>query len=103
MLRSLRLGSGQHHTVLEDVKELVFPAAASALPDPMSALSQVKQAPDYLRPEATRQLAAPVHRGSRSLAPALPSTDHRQASGCPNTFVYLQPSDFCCRQYKYLA
>ncbi|KAK9904771.1 hypothetical protein WJX75_002212 [Coccomyxa subellipsoidea] len=32
------------------------------LPDPLSALGQIRQAPSYLTPEATRPLAAPVHR-----------------------------------------
>ncbi len=47
-------------------------SCARQLPDPLSALSQVKQAPDYLRPEATRPLAAAVHRQAASLWRQLP-------------------------------
>ncbi len=46
----------------------------------MSALSQVKQAPEYLRPEATRPLAVPVHRGGRSLGASFLTIITSQAS-----------------------
>lgn len=38
------------------------PGPVRDLPDPLSALGQIRQAPSYLTPEATRPLAAPVHR-----------------------------------------
>ena len=51
-------------------------AAPQILPDPLSVLECQSRAPAYLTPEATRPLAAPVHRGGRSA----PAPEQRQAT-----------------------
>ena len=45
-------------------------AGQGALPDPLSALGQVRRKPAFLTPEATKPIAAPVHRSRPPLAPA---------------------------------
>ncbi|CAK0783376.1 hypothetical protein CVIRNUC_006575 [Coccomyxa viridis] len=62
---------------LKDADEARNGAAASQiLPDPLSVLHCQSRAPAYLTPEATRPLAAPVHRGGRSA----PAPEQRQAT-----------------------
>lgn len=55
------------------------------LPDPLSALGQSRHVPLYLTPEATRPIAAPVHR-SRPVAPAQQAEPGTSAPSAPAPF-----------------
>ena len=56
-------------------------AGPGDLPDPLSALGQVTRKPAFLTPDATKPVAAPIHRSRPALAPAPPEPVLQRGSG----------------------
>ncbi|CAL8464468.1 g4003 [Coccomyxa elongata] len=71
---------------LRDADE-ISTGPAKDLPDPLSALGQIRHAPSYLTPEATRPLAAPAHRSRLAqTAPARAENLERDKNASPSTW-----------------